>query len=1026
MARLIDRPVPPESAPETPIVLTQPLNGGNEKTIGFNPSSIPGMQKAIARARSTRKISMSPRVTLHQDLLNGTPSFVLYLSTQRDNDVHTGWVAMSFRTQAFMEAVLGQRSDLHIDLYDGPELNDAHRTYAFPAPTVGGQPRASQYSAVARIDFGGQTWTLHLRAPLEFVPVDAYKVPSLLAVAGVLLSVLLAIASGLWVRRFEQRNVQRKKTEQQQLQSELRDTEFAARIAMDASRTATDELALQKFALDQHAIVATTDKRGRITYANDKFCEISGYSRDELLGQDHAMLKSGVHPAGFFQDMYDQLSLGVAWHGEVCNRAKDGRIFWVDTTVVPFMGRDDQPEKYIVIRTDITERVQKDQELARYRDQLQDLVQERTADLRQSQSRLDTIFRTLSDLVWLKDANGVYLTCNPVFERFAGAQEALVAGKTDYDLFDVVQADAFRAADAAAMRSAVPVSNEEWITFADNGQRALLETVKAAVRDEQGAVVGVLGIGRDITRRKQTEAMALAANRAKSDFLANMSHEIRTPLNGIIGMADVLEQTPLSPEQQRMLRTINQSSLSLLHILNDILDFSKIEADKLTIEILPTDLQALVQDSVDLMQPIAASKNVALSAELSPALPRWILADPTRLRQVLINLLSNAIKFSARLTERAPEVALKVDCGALSAQQSGLRISVRDNGIGIANDVVAQLFQPFVQGDASTARRFGGTGLGLAITQRLVSLMRGQIVVHSALGQGSEFVITLPLEEAQPVQHSMPMGLDADALPHAHLATSTPLILLAEDNETNRDVIQEQLRLLGYPCEVAPDGSVALQMWRDGMAATPQGRYALLLTDCHMPQLDGFALTDAIRAAEPVGSRLPIIAITANAMPGEAQRCRDRGMDDYLAKPLRMRELGASLARWLAPDAPARLQPAQPPLWDPLALAELVGNNPALHRRLLDRFMRNAPDQVAVIQNAIGVGDVHAAALTAHTLKSAARSVGALALGALCQRLETAGLAQDAPTCQQEATGLAEALSQVVDKINAHNFASGG
>ena len=267
-----------------------------------------------------------------------------------------------------------------------------------------------------------------------------------------------------------------------------------------------------------------------------------------------------------------------------------------------------------------------------------------------------------------------------------------------------------------------------------------------------------------------------------------------------------------------------------------------------------------------------------------------------------------------------------------------------------------------------------------------------------------------------------------------HAAGNGQLILLAEDNETNRDVMQEQLRLLGYTCEVAEDGALALQMWLAGQAQDP-ARYSLLLTDCHMPNLDGFGLTDAIRRAESGGTHLPIVAITANAMQGEAQRCLDRGMDDYLSKPLRMKDLATVLDKWLplptgahaeAPDlqSPAPVgdsaQDATLPVWNPATLTELMGDNPAMHKRLLDKFLTNAEQQVAEITAAALARDTATLAGLAHTLKSAARSVGALALGELCQNLETAGRAGDANQCRALAAGLQAAFAAAAAEISGH------
>jgi CheY-like chemotaxis protein/HPt (histidine-containing phosphotransfer) domain-containing protein len=391
-----------------------------------------------------------------------------------------------------------------------------------------------------------------------------------------------------------------------------------------------------------------------------------------------------------------------------------------------------------------------------------------------------------------------------------------------------------------------------------------------------------------------------------------------------------------------------------------------------------------------------AQKQTGLTLHLSPELPTWALGDPGRLRQVLLNLIGNAFKFSTHQTEGVARVRLSMEPCALAGGASGVRLTVADQGIGMNAELVTKLFQPFVQGDESTARKFGGTGLGLSITHRLVDLMGGHLSVRSTVGVGSEFVVELPMQPCAPAP-SQPAA-EIDIQPRAIAPTieeavqSQRLILLAEDNETNRDVIQEQLRLLGYACEMAEDGAIALQMWQ----AHP-GRYALLLSDCHMPNLDGFGLTAAIRKTEPAGAHLPIIAVTANAMQGEAARCRAQGMDDYLSKPLRMQELRDKLEQWL----PLNLVADNTfPVWNPATLTALVGDNPAMHQRLLGKFLINAQKQVDEIMLAATAQDTKAMAEVAHALKSAARSMGALALGELCQHLEAAGRAGDGPNCQ--------------------------
>ena len=316
--------------------------------------------------------------------------------------------------------------------------------------------------------------------------------------------------------------------------------------------------------------------------------------------------------------------------------------------------------------------------------------------------------------------------------------------------------------------------------------------------------------------------------------------------------------------------------------------------------------------------------------------------------------------------------------------------------------------------------------------------MGGHIRVQSTLGAGSEFTVVLPLQVAELAAFSAAnperrLQLQASAPSRDSAAASGQLILLAEDNETNREVLGEQLRLLGYCADMAEDGRIALEKWQSG-------RYALLLTDCNMPHMDGFELTRAIRAAEMPPQRLPIIAITANAMQGEAQRCLEAGMDDYLSKPLRLQELGPMLEKWLPlPNGPEVAQPVATTapesiaahaltasvadtfdIWNRNTLSELVGDNPAMHQRLLAKFLPNARQQVSSIEVATQDGDVSKAADVAHTLKSAARSVGALALGELCQQIETSGRAGDAARCTVLVAALEPAFTQAQASIHEH------
>ncbi len=821
-----------------------------------------------------------------------------------------------------------------------------------------------------------------------------------------------------------------------QREAALLTSESNARQALHQALTVTQKLERYQLAMDKHLLITISDAQDRITHANQRFCEVSGYPLEELVQHDLRMLNSGVHPKSFFAALYESVNAGKTWQGEVCNRAKDGHLFWLAMTVVPFRNNAGQPVEFITLNTDITERVAGLAELQNYREHLEELVEQRTADLHRAETEAQASALYARNLIEVNvdplltiSLDGQITDVNEATEDATGLDRDALIGNDFSDFFtDPVRAQVFyRKVIAQGRVNDYPLSIR-----AVNGAQVSLLFNASVYRDAQDQVLGVFAAGHDVTALSAAREAANVANAAKSSFLANMSHEIRTPMNGVVGMVDLLQQTPLTDNQQRMLGTVHESSLALLDILNDILDYSKIEAGKLSVESIPTPLQDVTQGVVHLMQTAARTKGIELSLWISPQLPAWVYCDPTRLRQVLLNLMGNAIKFTDSRADRTGRVALRVASGHRANGQPGLYLRLSDNGIGIAPDVLSKLFSPFTQADVSTARQFGGTGLGLSISQKLVELMGGRIKVHSKPGQGSEFVVELPLREAPagtavPVQ---PTAQPVAGLPPlkpqsppgvVHTGADGALILVAEDNETNRDVLLEQLHLLGYSADVAVDGAQALQMWQ-------RGDYALLLSDCHMPNMDGFELTAAIRQAQGDGPRRPIIAVTANAMQGEADRCRAAGMDDYLSKPLRVAELRPMLAKWLPSSAvitpPGALPPAAPapkaqdaPVWDSLALGELVGSNLAMQQRLLGKYLVNARGQAAGLRQAAQAHDMQVVKHLAHTLKSASRTVGAVALGDLCQQLETAALAGESQRCDEISHQVPEAFSQVEAQI---------
>lgn len=509
-----------------------------------------------------------------------------------------------------------------------------------------------------------------------------------------------------------------------------------------------------------------------------------------------------------------------------------------------------------------------------------------------------------------------------------------------------------------------------------------------------GFVALFIFLFRSLTKTERAEHNARHAKRtaeqaaaAKSDFLANMSHELRTPMNGVLGMAHLLADTELNEEQKQYVSTINGSGENLLILLNDILDFSKIEAGALALENIAYNLKEDINGAINLLRPQADKKAIDLQVECEPEVPDYVWGDPGRIRQIIINLVGNSIKFTeggyVRLTARLQER----DTG------SHLHISIEDTGVGIPADKLDKIFDKFTQADASVTRKFGGTGLGLAITRQLIALMHGQIGVESVEGKGSTFWFVIPCKAASEKDLNT---ASENKVTHINTKNLRPLaeakILLVEDYEVNQVFAEKLLRKFGATqIEIAENGNEAITKYRTGT-------YDMIFMDCQMPELDGYQATGKIRLIED-GTKIhtPIIAMTANAMMGDREKCLKAGMDDYLSKPLRANHLKNILETWFILDASKAVITKSPVIMPkeaeeaPVDMDQLrifTDGDLQEEKELTTLFIEQAHAMIDILSKSTGDDEMEAWRSAAHRFKGSSGNLGATKLHHLCKHAE--------------------------------------
>ena len=602
----------------------------------------------------------------------------------------------------------------------------------------------------------------------------------------------------------------------------------------------------------------------------------------------------------------------------------------------------------------------------------------------------EQLFRLSSDLLCVAGTNGYFRRVNPAFEQTLGFRTEELLTRP---MLDFIHPNDIAATQAEILKLSRGVPTIDF----ENRYRCRDGSYKWLNWRCQPAAGGTLyAIARDVTDHKrllrelnEQKLEAHAASQAKSTFLASMSHEIRTPLIGVLGMLEVLGRSRLNQEQRRQFEIVQQSATSLLEIVGDILDYSKIEAGKVELAPEPFAVRDLVSRVIATFSANAHAKGLQLVQDVSPGVALTYLGDPVRIRQVLANFVGNAVKFTERGSVRLMARVTEEPAGA-----QRVTFSVADTGVGIAKEQQARLFQPFTQSDAGTTRRYGGTGLGLVICRRLAELMGGTVRAESELGRGTIMHLDLLLPVASAavaaiVPREEPVRTRKKPSREQAVREGS-LLLLAEDHPINRKVLTDQLDLAGFLADTADDGRAALEKFCGGA-------YGLMLTDLHMPGLDGFQLTAAIREFEARHGlrRTPIIALSANVLRADVERTLASGMDDYLPKPVTVRQLTEKLCRWL-PNLDWAEPPAGLPVGgrsrrsaviDEAVLLECVAGDAGRVQELLRSFCQSSGQDLANLE-AAWRGDQIAVGPVAHRIKGAALMVGAQEVALVAARIE--------------------------------------
>lgn len=654
---------------------------------------------------------------------------------------------------------------------------------------------------------------------------------------------------------------------------------------------------------------------------------------------------------------------GEQQHFEACNTNQNGDVFWRETFLNPIFLPDGRIEEVSGISHDITEK--KQWELT----------------IQESEEKFRNIFESFQDIYYRTDLSGHITMISPSGCELSGYTQEEIIGKHISKFFttDRHQINLIR-----EVLKTGRVKNYETKVSIKGGVALQCNSNIRLIYNNEGKPIGVDGVARDITYLKNAKEIAEKSLKVKENFLANMSHEIRTPMNGVIGMIDLLNETPLSEEQRKYVQTIKKSSETLLNILNDILDLSKIEAGKMQLRIAPISIEQTIEKLHALFYQQATLKNIELLYSIDSNVPKVILADETRLLQILSNLTSNAIKFT-----EFGSVRIQISLVSKEDQVNKIRVNIIDTGIGIAEDKLNILFGYFNQVDNSSSKSYGGTGLGLAISKELSKLMNGEIGVQTQANVGSTFWFTF---EANESKRSIETKIETPTgITYEKPIKDYPRILLVDDNAINLFVASEILRKAGCEIDTAVNGLEAIQKVKENL-------YSIVLMDIQMPQMDGIEATSEIRKLN-LAVTPPIIAMTAYSMKEDKERFLVNGMDDYIAKPIKAETLISKVKYWLhhtINDDPAekelpvdKMEEFEAKIIDLNTYTKLKNlSDSEILDQIYKEFENESLEQIVDCKKYLGMADIHNILNKLHTLKGVSGTLGAIELESISRSIE--------------------------------------